>query len=205
MAGTPLIQDVFDNLTDAVATKLVVVGYKAEQIINRHGDEYEGTPDHVRSQREQLGFDHAILQAEPHLDGVFILMFAANVFWDNLGDVPNRQREDRANATFLIEEVAYEEASRYGILDTNEYGVVTDVIEKPEDPPSNIVVTGFYVFTPAIFHACHFVQLSGRGEFELPDAIDLLIQSGRTIDAIRLDSGGSTLTTPRTATAPKNG
>ncbi len=48
-------------------------------------------------------------------------------------------------------------------------------------------MTGFYTFTPAIFHACHLVQPSDRGEYELPDAIDLLIQSGRTIDAIRLD------------------
>ena len=47
-------------------------------------------------------------------------------------------------------------------------------------------MTGFYTFTPAIFHACHLVQPSDRGEYELPDAIDLLIQSGRTIDAIRL-------------------
>jgi glucose-1-phosphate thymidylyltransferase len=49
------------------------------------------------------------------------------------------------------------------------------------------VMTGFYTFTPAIFHACHLVQQSDRGEYELPDAIDLLIQSGRTIDAIRME------------------
>ena len=48
-------------------------------------------------------------------------------------------------------------------------------------------MTGFYTFTPAIFHACHLVQPSDRGEYEPPNAIDLLIQSGRTIDAIRLD------------------
>ena len=62
-----------------------------------------------------------------------------------------------------------------------------EVVEKPDDPPSNLVMTGFYTFTPAIFHACPLVQPSDRGEYELPDAIDLLIQSGRTIDAIRLD------------------
>ena len=114
-------------------------------------------------------------------------MLGDNVFRGNLADVINRQREDRADAAFLVEEVPYEEASRYGVLDTNEYGEVVEVVEKPDDPPSNLVMTGFYTFTPAIFHACHLVQPSDRGEFELPDAIDLLIQSGRTIDAIRLD------------------
>jgi glucose-1-phosphate thymidylyltransferase len=48
-------------------------------------------------------------------------------------------------------------------------------------------MTGFYTFTPAIFHACHLVQPSNRDEYEISDAIDLLIQSGRTIDAIGLE------------------
>ncbi|QWC20185.1 UTP--glucose-1-phosphate uridylyltransferase AglF [Halorubrum sp. 2020YC2] len=186
--GTPLIEDVFDNLIDAGATELiVVVGYKAEQIIDRYGDEYRDVPITYTHQREQLGLAHAILQAEPHVDGDFMLMLGDNVFRGNLPDVTNRQREDRADAAFLVEEVPYEEASRYGVLDTNEYGEVVEVVEKPDDPPSNLVMTGFYTFTPAIFHACHLVQPSDRGEYELPDAIDLLIQSGRTIDAIRLD------------------
>jgi dTDP-glucose pyrophosphorylase len=63
----------------------------------------------------------------------------------------------------------------------------TDVVETPDDPPSNLVMTGFYTFTPAIFHACHLVQPSSRGEYEISEAIDLLIQSGRTIDAVELD------------------
>ena len=48
-------------------------------------------------------------------------------------------------------------------------------------------MTGFYTFSPAIFHACEPVQPSNRGEYEISEAIDLLIHSGRTIDAIRLD------------------
>ena len=73
------------------------------------------------------------------------------------------------------------------VCDTNKYGEIVDVMEKPEDPPSNLVMTGFYTFTPAIFHACHLVQPSDRGEYEISEAIDLLLQSGRTIDAIGLD------------------
>jgi len=199
--GTPLIQDVFDNLIDSGATELiVVVGYKAEQIIDRYGDEYRDVPITYTHQREQLGLAHAILQAEPHVDGDFMLMLGDNVFRGNLGDVASRQKEDRADAAFLVEEVPYEEASRYGVLDTNEYGEITEVVEKPDDPPSNLVMTGFYTFTPAIFHACHLVQPSDRGEYELPDAIDLLIQSGRTIDAIRLDGWRIDVGFPRTAT-----
>ncbi|MFU8866414.1 UTP--glucose-1-phosphate uridylyltransferase AglF [Natronococcus sp.] len=186
--GKPLVEDVFDNLLEIGVTELVVVvGYQKEQIIERYGDAYEGVPITYAHQREQLGLAHAILQAEPHVDDDFVLMLGDNVFRGNLGDVIKRQHEERADAAFLVEEVPYEEASRYGVLDTNEYGEIVEVVEKPDEPPSNLVMTGFYTFTPAIFHACHLVQPSDRGEYELPDAIDLLIQSGRTIDAIRMD------------------
>ncbi|GAB7010765.1 hypothetical protein JCM31271_27080 [Halorubrum trueperi] len=112
---------------------------------------------------------------------------ATTTFKANLQDVVRRQREDRADAAFLVEEVPWADASRYGVCDTNQYGEITDVVEKPDDPPSNLVMTGFYTFTPAIFHACHLVQPSNHDEYEISDAIDLLIQSGRTIDAIGLD------------------
>ncbi len=184
----PLLEDVFDNLIEIGVTEfVVVVGHLKEQIIERYGDAYEDIPITYAHQREQLGLAHAILQAEPHIDDDFVLMLGDNVFRGNLGDVINRQQEERADAAFLVEEVPWEEASRYGVLDTNEYGEIVEVMEKPDEPPSNLVMTGFYTFTPAIFHACHLVQPSDRGEYELPDAIDLLIQSGRTIDAIRMD------------------
>ncbi|WP_251342945.1 UTP--glucose-1-phosphate uridylyltransferase AglF [Haloplanus halophilus] len=184
----PLIEYAFDSLIDiGVSEFVVVVGYKKEQIMERYDDEYRDVPITYAHQREQLGLAHALLTAEPYVDDDFMLMLGDNVFDANLGDVVNRQAEDRADAAFLVEEVPWEEASRYGVCDTNEYGEITRVVEKPDDPPSNLVMTGFYTFTPAIFHACHLVQPSDRGEYELPDAIDLLIQSGRTIDAIRMD------------------
>lgn len=186
--GTPLIEDVFDNLIGiGVDEFVVVVGYLKEKIIERYDDEYRDIPITYAHQREQLGLAHALLQAEPYVDDDFVLMLGDNIFRANLGDVVNRQQEDRADAAFLVEEVPIEEASRYGVTRTNEYGEIVEVIEKPNDPPSNLVMTGFYTFTPAIFHACHLVQPSDRGEYELTDAIDLLIQSDRTIDAIRMD------------------
>ena len=67
-----------------------------------------------------------------------MLMLGDNVFRGNLADVTNRQREDRADAAFLVEEVLYEDASRYSVLDTNEYREIVEVVEKPDDPPSNL-------------------------------------------------------------------
>ena len=184
----PILSHCFDRLIELDADELlVVVGYKKERIIDFYGDAYEGVPITYTHQREPKGLAHALLCVEDHVDDDFMLLLGDNVFEANLGDVVRRQREHRTDAAFLVEEVPYEEASRYGVCDTNDYGEITDVVEKPDEPPSNLVMTGFYTFTPAIFHACHLVQPSDRGEYELSDAIDLLIQSGRTIDAIGLD------------------
>ena len=188
VAGKPLLSHCFEQLNQLdIDELLVVVGYKKEVIIEHYGDEFEGTPITYAHQREQNGLAHALLTVEDHIDDDFVLLLGDNVFRANLEDVVNRQREQRADAAFLVEEVPMSEASRYGVCDTNKYGEIVEVVEKPEEPPSNLVMTGFYTFTPAILHACHLVQPSDRGEYEISDAIDLLIHSGRTIDAIRMD------------------
>ena len=188
VAGEPILTHCFEQLVDLGASELlVVVGYKKEAIIEHYGDAFEDIPITYAHQREQNGLAHALLTVEEHIDDDFMLMLGDNVFDANLEDVVRRQREDRADAAFLVEEVPWDDAGRYGVCDTNKYGEVTDVVEKPDDPPSNLVMTGFYTFTPAIFHACHLVQPSNRGEYEISEAIDLLIRSGRTIDAIELD------------------
>ena len=184
----PIITHCLDQLVELGASEFViVVGYLKEEIIDHYGDEYRGVPITYAHQREQKGLAHALLCVEEHIDDDFMLILGDNIFAANLEDVVRRQQEERADAAFLVEEVPWDEASRYGVCDTNAYGEITDVIEKPDEPPSNLVMTGFYTFTPAIFHACHLVQPSGRGEYEISDAVDLLIQSGRTIDAIGLE------------------
>ncbi len=195
--GKPILTHCFEQVVELGAEELlVVVGYEKEQIIEHYGDDFQGVPITYTHQREQKGLAHALLTVEDHIDDDFMLILGDNVFNANLSDVVNRQQEQRADAAFLVEEVPWEEASRYGVCDTNKYGEITDVVEKPDDPPSNLVMTGFYTFTPAIFHACHLVQPSDRGEYEISEAIDLLIQSGHTIDAIRLDGWRSDIGYP---------
>lgn len=186
--GTPILTHCFEQLVALGASELlVVVGYKKEAIISHYGDEFDGVPITYTHQREPLGLAHALLTTEEHIEAEFMVMLGDNIFEANLADVVARQHEDRADAAFLVEAVPVEEASRFGVCDTNDYGEVTDIIEKPDEPPTNLVLTGFYTFTPAIFDACRLVQPSARGEYELSDAVDLLLRSGRTIDAIRMD------------------
>ena len=186
--GKPILTHCFERLVELGASELiVVVGYKKEVIVSHFEDEFQGVPITYTHQREPKGIAHGLLTAEEHVSEDFMVILGDNIFDANLVDVVRRQAEDRADAAFLVEEVPIENASRYGVCNTNKYGEITEVIEKPDDPPTNLVMTGFYTFTPAIFHACHLVQPSHRDEYEITDAINLLLQSGRTIDAIRMD------------------
>ncbi|RLM89191.1 sugar nucleotidyltransferase [Halobellus sp. Atlit-38R] len=186
--GKPILTHCFEQLTDLGAKELlVVVGYRAEDIVEYYGEEFADVPIQYAHQEQQLGLAHALNTVEDQITDDFMLMLGDNVFRANLEDVVRRQRESRVDAAFLVEEVPQEEASRYGVCNTNDYGKIVEVVEKPDDPPTNLVMTGFYTFSPAIFHATRLVQPSDRGEYELSDAIDLLIQSGRTIDAVELE------------------
>jgi len=186
--GKPLLTHCFDELVSLDASEfVVVVGYRKDQIIDHYGDSYNGIPITYVHQEEAAGLADALLQAESEIEGDFMLMLGDNVFRGNLDTVVQRQQEQRVDCAFLVEEVPKTEASRYGVCVTNKYGEIVNVVEKPDDPPSNLVMTGFYTFSPAIFEACKLVQPSDRGEYELSDAIDLLMESGRTIDAVRLD------------------
>jgi glucose-1-phosphate thymidylyltransferase len=186
--GKPILTHCLEQLAELGTDEfVVVVGYMKEVIIDHYGDEFQGTPITYTHQREQKGLAHALLSVEEHIDDDFMLMLGDNIFNANLRDVVRRQQEDRADAAFLVEEVPWDKASRYGVCETNAYGEITDVVEKPDEPNSNLVMTGFYTFSPAIFSASRLVQPSNRGEYEISEAIDLLIRSGRTIDAIPID------------------
>ena len=188
VAGQPILTYCFEQLVELGAEQLVVVvGYRKGNIIQQYGDEFEGVPITYAHQREAEGLADALLTAEAHVDDEFMLMLGDNIFQANLEDVAENQRAEHTDAAFLVEKVPWEEASRYGVCETDDDGRIHAVVEKPDDPNSRLVMTGFYTFTPAIFHACKLVQPSDRGEYELSDAIDLLIQSGRNISAIELE------------------
>jgi len=78
------------------------------------------------------------------------------------------------------------------------------VLEKPEDPPSNLVMTGFYTFTPAIFHACHLVQPSDRASTRSPTRSTCCSRAGAPSTPSGWTAGASTSATLKTANGPKS-
>ncbi len=185
VAGRPLLAHVFDAAVDAGATELVVVvGYEAGQIIDRFGDAYEGVPITYAHQRERLGLAHAVLQAEPHIDGPFLLLNGDNVFGD--GVAPAVAALDDTDAVLAVESVSPDEASTTGVIETDDGGAVLDIVEKPDRPRSTLVTTGCYVLPEEVFHACALVSPSAEGEYQLSEAVGLLVRAGYDVETVRL-------------------
>lgn len=187
VAGQPLLAHCFDALLSVGVDRLVVVvGYRGQDIVDQFGDMYRDTPVEYVWQDDQLGLAHALKQALPAVEGTLVVMNGDNVCQANLSAVVDRHRAADAAATLLVEGVSEEQARTTGVVEMND-GRVTGLVEKPDDPSSTLVNRGFYVFDPIIEPACRLVTPSDRGEYELPDAIDLLCTAGHHVEAVELD------------------
>jgi UTP--glucose-1-phosphate uridylyltransferase len=98
----------------------------------------------------------------------------------------------RASAVIAVEEVPREEVFHYGIVETDgasgDSFRVLNLVEKPkpEDAPSNLAIAGRYVFSPLIFELIRNVKPDKRGEIQLTDAIQMMVQEGKRVLALKL-------------------
>ncbi|MFB6352660.1 MAG: sugar phosphate nucleotidyltransferase [Halobacteriales archaeon] len=196
VAGRPLLAHVFDALVELeVQELLVIVGYRGDQLREHFGRAYDGVPVRYVEQAGPAGLARAVLAAEDHVDGDFVVLNGDNVVDAALGRVVERHRAAAADATLLVDAVDPERAAEGGVLRFDE-GELAGVVEKPADPPSTTVTRGFHVFSPAVFHACHLVTPSPTGEYELSAAIDLLVHAGAPVETVRLEGQCVNVNTP---------
>jgi len=168
VADRPLVAHAADAAVDAGADELVVVvGYEAEEVRGYFGDEYRGVPVRYAAQSEQAGTADAVRAARDLLDGDFAVLNG-----DNLYD-PEAVAELFSSGP-SVAAVRVEEPSNYGVLSA-EQGVVTDIVEKPDDPPTNLANAGAYVF-PAEAREWLDVPESERGEHEITDVVARTIE-----------------------------
>jgi glucose-1-phosphate thymidylyltransferase len=132
-------------------------------------------------QPEPLGLAHALLTAEDYLgQSPFVMYLGDNLLRDGIVDLVERFRESEPDALILLTQV--DDPSSYGVAELNGDRVVR-LVEKPKDPPSDLALVGVYMFGPAIFKAAHSYKPTGRGELEITDAIDSLIESGKVVES----------------------
>jgi glucose-1-phosphate thymidylyltransferase len=128
-----------------------------------------------------LGLAHAVLTAEEFLgDSPFVMYLGDNLLRDGITELVAEFRQNEPDALILLTPVA--DPEHYGVAELDE-GRVKRLVEKPKDPPSNLALVGVYMFTASIFEAGHAIKPSGRGELEITDAIQYLVDAGRRVDS----------------------
>lgn len=196
VAGQPLLTHVFETLTALNVRELVVVvGYRGEQIREHYGDTFDGVPIQYVTQQSRDGLADALLTAEPKVTDEFVLLNGDNVIRANVAELVDRHRETGAGVTALTEQVPRSEAGKGAVFEVSD-GEITGIVEKPDSPPSTLVPRGCYAFSTDIFHACHLLTPGHTGEYELTDAIDLLLRAGRPLETVELDGWCYNVNTP---------
>ena len=173
IANRPMMEHLVLAARDAGITEFIfVVGYYEREIRNHFGDGSAlGVKITYVTQRHQLGTADALRSTAGLVNGKFLLLNGDMVL----------QSDD-------IRELCNEKAPCVGIHQTDhpkDYGVVTiegdritGLEEKSEEPKSNLVNAGAYLFEPDIFDLLSEIKISGRGEFELTDALEVYIREG---------------------------
>jgi glucose-1-phosphate thymidylyltransferase len=132
------------------------------------------------TQQEPLGLAHALQTALPFIDGADVLMYLGdNLVTHGVADVVRDFEEHRPNCQILVTEVP--DPSEFGVVEIDPSGHVTRLVEKPTDPPSSLALVGVYLFDSSVEEAVGSLTPSARGEYEITDAIQYLVDQGKTV------------------------
>ncbi len=130
-------------------------------------------------QDEPAGLAHAVLTAEPFLgDSPFVMYLGDNLLQGGIEDLVAAFRSDRPDALILLTPVPDPES--YGVAELSD-GAVVQLVEKPREPKTNLALVGVYMFTASVHDAAKAIEPSARGELEITDAIQRLVDEGKRV------------------------
>jgi len=181
VAGKPILAHILDDLPRlGIREVVLVVGYMGELIQEYVAKKYPSLKVHYAQQPERLGLGHAVSLAASHAgDRPVLVILGDTVFEADLDSVVKGR-------THSIGVKPVEDPHRFGIVELNGDGHVARMVEKPEHPASNLAITGIYFFPHGapLFTALEELQrknIRTRGEFQLTDAMQLMLEKGEVI------------------------
>jgi glucose-1-phosphate thymidylyltransferase len=131
-------------------------------------------------QDEPAGLAHAVLTAEPFLgESPFVMYLGDNLLQGGIEDLVASFRDHRPDALILLTPVP--DPEQYGVAELSD-GAVVRLVEKPAEPKTNLALVGVYMFTSCVHAAARAIEPSARGELEITDAIQRLVDDGMRVE-----------------------
>ncbi|GAA6757764.1 glucose-1-phosphate thymidylyltransferase [Thermus oshimai] len=181
VAGRPIIHYAVENLLQAGVEEIgVVVSPETEKDLRLALEAY---PVRYILQEEPQGLAHAVGVARGFLgQSPFVLYLGDNLFQKGIRSFLEAFSE---GVSAVIALVRVENPRQFGVAVLEGERIVR-LVEKPKDPPSDLAVAGVYVFTPEILEVIQDLKPSARGEYEITDAIQGLIERGRKVVGVEV-------------------
>jgi glucose-1-phosphate thymidylyltransferase len=187
IANKPVIFYTIEQLVECGITDIgIVIGDTGEQVKAACGDgsQFGATLTYIQ-QDAPLGIAHGVATAKDFLgDSRFVLYLGDNFVMGGIQSYVDRFCANGNCSQILLHPVPNPEA--FGIAQMTD-GHVSRIVEKPKEPMGNLAVIGIYMFDPAVHEVISTLAPSGRGELEITDAIQGLIDRGLRVDAEVMD------------------
>ena len=181
VANKPILFYVLEAIRDAGITDVgIVVGDTEAEIRAAVGDgaAFGMRATYIR-QDAPLGLAHAVKVSRAYLgDESFVMFLGDNLILDGIRSLVDEFRRERPNSEILLARVPHPE--EFGVAELDGDRVVR-LVEKPKEPKSDLALVGVYMFDASIFEAVEAIRPSFRNELEITDAIQHLIDHGKTV------------------------
>jgi glucose-1-phosphate thymidylyltransferase len=183
VAGKPVLFYGLEAMAAAGITQVgIIIGDTGDEIRAAVGDGSRfGLEVTFIPQDAPRGLAHAVLTAEEFIgDSAFCMYLGDNLLRDGVAGFVDEFRAGDADAMILLQHVP--NPSEYGVAELDASGAVKQLVEKPKEPKSDLALVGVYLFTSAIFDAARRLEPSWRGEYEITDAIQGMVDSGLRVE-----------------------
>lgn len=182
IANKPMSQYCIESLRDAGITDIAVIigGSGSNKVQDYYGTgEGYGVKLTYIQQDQPRGIAHAIRLCKEFIESQkFVVFLGDNIIKKNISEYVSSFQKSDSDAEILLCEV--DNPTQFGIADVKD-GVIKRIMEKPKNPPTNLAVTGIYFLTPLIFDVIDRLKPSWRNEFEITDALQMLLEENYKI------------------------
>ena len=188
IANRPILFYVIDQIAHLGITEVgVIISPETGQAIQ---DALASNPWRLNftfiTQAEPLGLAHAVKVARDFLESdPFLMYLGDNLIGESLQDYVNEFERKKPDALILLKEV--DNPRMFGVAEVDGSGGITRLTEKPDAPQSKLALVGTYLFSHEIHAAVDAIVPSARGELEITDAIQKLLERGKTVQSSRLE------------------